>query len=140
MASKGTSALGSRVDSNDMASFRTLAAATFAAVLVAAGAGFALADPPPWAHGHGHGAANTFMPAAASHGSISGTIVGVDYGGASILLATPRGAVPVAITPTTSIFRASGFASFTDLTRGTRVSIDFTDVGGRLVAQIIRIR
>jgi hypothetical protein len=120
-----------------MASFRTLAAATFAAALVAAGAGLALADPPPWAHGHGHAA--SVAPVPAGHGNISGTIAGVDYGTASILIATPRGVVPVAVTPTTSIFRGSAFASFADLGRGAHVSVDFSEIGGRLVAQIIRI-
>lgn len=126
-----------------MASFRTLAAATLAAALAAAGGGFALADPPPWAHGHPHGHSEGAVapaPVPAAHGSISGTIVGVDYGAASIIIATPHGIVPVAVTPTTSIFRGSGFASFTDLTRGARVSVDFSEIGGRLVAQIIRIR
>lgn len=125
-----------------MAWFRTFAAATLAAALAAAGGGFAVADPPPWAHGHGHGHAQQGPETAgpAAHTAISGTIVGVDYGSASILIATPRGPVPVAITPTTSIFRGSGFASFTDLTRGARVSVDVTEIGGRLVAQIIRIR
>ena len=133
----GTSTLGSRVDSKDMASFRTFATALAAAGFLAAGCSFALADPPPWAHGHRHA-----VPAAAAgaHGVISGTIAGVDYGGASVLIATPRGLVPVAVTPTTSIFRGSGFASFADLARGARVSIDFSEIGGRLVAQIIRIR
>jgi hypothetical protein len=121
-----------------MASFRTLAAATLAAVLVAAGAGFALADPPPWAHGHGRTA--NIAPVPVGHGSISGTIAGVDYGSASILISTPRGVVPVAITPTTSIFRGSGFASFSDLDRGAHVRVDFSAINGRLVAQIIRIR
>ena len=127
-----------------MASFRTLAAATLAAALAVAGGGFALADPPPWAHGHDHGrpegAPMAPVPVPAAHGSISGTIVGIDYGAASIIIATPHGIVPVAVTPTTSIFRGSGFASFTDLTRGARVSVDFSEIGGRLVAQIIRIR
>jgi Cu/Ag efflux protein CusF len=71
---------------------------------------------------------------------LSGTIVGVDYGSASILVGTQRGVVPVAVTPTTSIFRGSGFASFSDLGRGARVEVDFTQIDGRLVAQIIRIR
>jgi hypothetical protein len=121
-----------------MASFRILAAATFAAALAAAGGSFALADPPPWAHGHGHNEAAA--PGPERHGVLSGTIAGVDYGSASILVATPRGLVPVAVTPTTSIFRGSGFASLSDLGRGAHVRIDFSAIGGRLVAQIIRIR
>jgi hypothetical protein len=78
-------------------------------------------------------------PVPVGHGVISGTVAGVDYGRAVLLLATPRGVVPVTVTPTTSIFRGSTFASFSDLARGARVSIDFSDLGGRLVAQIIRI-
>jgi|SRR5690348_1640916 hypothetical protein len=125
-----------------MASFRTLATAALAAVLLAAGGSFALADPPSWAHGHGHGRGPSpaAAPAEGAHGVLSGTIIGVDYGAASIIVATPRGAVPVAVTPTTSIFRGQGFASFADLGRGARVSIDFSAINGRLVAQIIRIR
>lgn len=123
-----------------MASFRTLAAVTLAAALAAAGGTLAFADPPPWAHGHGHQERASAAPAPSAHGVISGTIAGVDYGAASILVATPHGVVPVAVTPTTSIFRGSGFASFSDLGRGARVSIDFSEIDGRLVAQIIRIR
>jgi hypothetical protein len=125
-----------------MAWLRTLATATLAAVLLAAGGTFAFAEPPPWAkgHGHGRGEVETAPPAEGAHGNISGTIAGVDYGSASILIATPRGLVPVAVTPTTSIFRGSAFASLSDLARGARVSVDFSQIGGRLVAQIIRIR
>jgi hypothetical protein len=123
-----------------MAGFRTFAAAALAAVLAAAGGSFALADPPPWAHGHhGHGS-DVGAPVPAEHGVLTGTIAGVDYLSASILIATPRGLVPVAVTPTTSIFRGSGFASFSDLGRGAHVRVDFSNIGGRLVAQIIRIR
>ncbi len=140
--SNGTSALDRTVDYTVMASFRTLAAAALAGALLAAGCTLALAAPPPWAHGHQHARPTAEQPVVApgAHGVISGTITGVDYGGASILIATPRGLVPVAVTPTTSIIRGSGFASFSDLGRGSRVSIDFSEIGGRLVAQIIRIR
>ena len=127
-----------------MASFRPFAWVALAAAL-AAGTGFAYADPPPWAHGHGHGrprGQQLVAPAAApgAHGSISGTIAGIDYGSASILVATPRGVVPVSVTPTTSIFRGPAFASFGDLARGARITVDFSEINGRLVAQIIRIR
>lgn len=124
-----------------MASLRSLRAVLLAAALGVAGTAVALADPPPWAHGHGPpGHAQGQAPIPASHGNISGTVAGVDYGSASLLIATPRGVVPVAVTPTTSIFRGSAFASFADLARGARVSVDFSEIGGRLVAQIIRIR
>ena len=132
-----------------MAFFRTFAAATLAAALGVAGtASYALADPPPWAHGGGHGKGHSKnsddqgnpQGNPRSHATVSGTIVGVDYGSASLLVETPRGVVPVAVTPTTSIFHGSTFASFSDLGRGAHVSIDVTEIDGRLIAQIIRIR
>jgi hypothetical protein len=125
-----------------MAVFRVLTAATLAGVLAASGSGFALADPPPWAHGHGKSharAAEDGLPAA-SHGVLSGVLVGVDYATGNILVGTSHGVVPVAVTPTTSIFHGSRFGSFADLGRGARVTVDFSAIEGRLVAEIIRIR
>lgn len=122
-----------------MSLLRSLGTATLAAALSMAGAAFALGDPPPWAHANGR---SNFLEGgpARSHAVVSGTIVGVDYGAATILVDTPDGRrVPVAVTPTTSIFRDSGFASLSDIGRGARVSIDVTEIDGRLVAQIIRI-
>jgi hypothetical protein len=131
-----------------MAFFRTFAAATLAAALGVAGtSAFALADPPPWAHGQGHGHSRNRQDSGGdqqgnpkSHATVTGTIAGIDYGSASILIDTPRGMVPIAVTPTTSIFHGSTFASFSDLGRGARVSVDVTEIDGRLIAQIIRIR
>ncbi|HZZ65702.1 MAG TPA: hypothetical protein VFE17_09410 [Candidatus Baltobacteraceae bacterium] len=114
-------------------------AAAFAAALWAAGGCLALADPPPWAHGHRH----THSVEAVSpgqHGVLSGTVVGIDYAMGSIMVATPRGVVPLAVTPSTSIFRGAGFGSLADLARGARVSIDFSATGGHFIAQIIRVR
>lgn len=134
-----------------MAVFRLFASVLLAAVLGTARGAFALADPPPWAHGHGHGhhaeaPQPAFRPpavlpfsAARAHGNLSGKVVGVDYGAASILVDTPHGLVPVAVTPTTSIIRGSTNASLADLGRGARISVDVTQVGGQLTAQIIRI-
>jgi hypothetical protein len=124
-----------------MALLRTFAAATLAAALVAAGGTcFALADPPPWAHAGGRGHSDESQATPKSHATVSGTIAGIDYLNASIIIATPRGMVPVAVTPTTSIFRGSTNASFSDLGRGARVSVDVSQIDGRLIAQIIRIR
>ena len=80
------------------------------------------------------------MGAPHSHAVVSGVIAGVDYGAAVILVATPHGVVPVAVTPTTSIIRGSSYASLADLGRGARVSADVSEIDGRLIAQIIRIR
>ncbi len=120
-----------------MAWLRIFATATLAATLGAAGIGFALADPPPWTHGHGAPFADGL---ARSHAVVSGRVVGVDFATASILVETSHGRVPIAVTPSTSIFRGENFASFAELGRGSRVDIDVSEIGGRLVAQIIRIR
>jgi len=118
-----------------MAWLRIFASATLAAVLGAAGTGFAVADPPPWAH---------TVPLAdgfaRSHAVVSGRIVGIDFATASILVETTHGRVPIAVTPSTSIFRGDEFASFAELGRGSRVDVDVSEIAGRLVAQIIRIR
>lgn len=119
-----------------MVGIRVFSAAVFAALLAAAGAGFAIADPPPWAHPHLR-AAN---PQPRAHAVIVGTVVGIDYGSAALMVATNRGVVPVAVTPSTNIFRGSSYASFADLGRGAHVEIEAADISGRLIAQLIRIR
>ncbi len=118
-----------------MVGIRSISVAVLAMLLAGAGAGFAVADPPPWAHIRGQSPGE-----ARAHAVITGTVVGINYAVASILVATPHGLVPVAVTPSTSIYRGSGFASFADLGRGAHVEIDASDLNGRLVAQIIRIR
>jgi len=118
-----------------MAWLRIFASATLAAALGAAGTGFAVADPPPWAH-----AVPLADGFARSHAVVSGRIVGIDFATASILVETPQGRVPIAVTPSTSIFRGEQFASFGELGRGSRVDVDVSEIAGRLVAQIIRIR
>lgn len=118
-----------------MAWLRIFASATLAAVLGAAATGFAVADPPPWAH-----AIPLADGFARSHAVVSGRIVGIDFATASILVETPRGRVPIAVTPSTSIFRGEDFASFAELRSGSRVDVDVSEIAGRLVAQIIRIR
>ncbi len=123
-----------------MAWLRIFASAILAAALGAGSTGFAVADPsppPPWAHGHG-------LPlvdgSARSHAVVSGRVIGVDFATNSILVETSHGRVPIAVTPSTSIFRGASFASFAELGRGSRVDIDVSEIDGRLVAQIIRIR
>ncbi|MGZ3496260.1 MAG: hypothetical protein ACXWNK_02550 [Vulcanimicrobiaceae bacterium] len=133
-----------------MASFRTLGIVLMLAALLGGAAnGRAVADPPPWAHthhGHEHDAAQP-TPSyfeggpAQDAGVITGVVQGVDYGSGSLLLDTPRGRIVVQVTPSTSIFRGrSGYAALTDLGRGARVQVFVSNIAGRLIAQIIRIR
>ena len=118
-----------------MVLLRILVTTILAAVLGAASASIALADPPPWAHGQ----LQIMGGFARSHAVVSGKVVGVDFASDSILVETPRGRVPIAVTPSTSIFRGAQFASFAELGRGAHVDIDVSNIAGRLVAQIIRI-
>lgn len=122
---------------------RTLTTGVLAALLVFAGAAAALADPPPWAH-HGHGPgvfSNEDDGPAQDRGVVRGTVAGVDYASGTLALDTPRGRMEIQVLPTTSIFRGrSGYASLTDLGRGTRVEVFVSQIAGRLVAQIIRIK
>jgi len=117
-----------------MAWHRIFVPATLAAVFGTAGVACAF-DPPPWAHGQ------PFVDAAArSHAVVSGRVVGIDFATASILVETPHGRVPIAVTPSTNIYRGGGFVSFAEIGRGSHVDVDVSEIAGRLVAQIIRIR
>ena len=126
-----------------MSVLRSLATVLLAAALAGGGCTFALADPPPWSHGHGHSQEADGGPGDEGgprpHAVVAGTVVGVDYGNASILVATPHGPVPVAVTPTTIIIHGGTYASLANLGRGSHVTVDVIDVGGRLIAQIIHI-
>lgn len=115
-----------------MVGIRAFVFGALATLVLWGSAGVAFASPPPWAHGH--------MRAPARPGEVAGTIVGIDYATASITVATPRGIIPVAVTPSTSIYRGNAFASFADIVRGAHVDINYAQIGGRLVAQFIRIR
>lgn len=118
-----------------MALLRTLSTTILAAVFATASASIASANPPPWAHGQ----LQIMGGFARSHAVVSGKVVGVDFASGNILVETPRGRVPIAVTPSTNIFRGEQFASFAEVGRGAHVDVDVSDVGGRLVAQIIRI-
>ena len=116
-----------------MVGIRAVFVAAVGALALWSGAGPAIAAPPPWAHGHARAAAQ-------QPGFLAGTIVGIDYTSASITVATPRGIVLVGVTPSTSIYRGNAFASFADINRGAHVDVNYAQIGGRLIAQYIRIR
>ncbi|HEY8298210.1 MAG TPA: DUF5666 domain-containing protein [Candidatus Baltobacteraceae bacterium] len=109
------------------------------AALALGGYGRALADPPAWAH---HGVYNFEDGGQAQdRGSVAGTIASVDYSSGEFTLDTAKGRITVQVTPSTSIFRGkSGYAALTDLRQGARVQVFVSQVDGRLIAQIIRIR
>jgi hypothetical protein len=77
---------------------------------------------------------------ARDRGVVQGEIVGVDFERGILHLQTQRGRVDVQILPSTSILRRGQYGTIADLTQGAHVSVNVSEVGGRLVAQIIRMR
>jgi hypothetical protein len=78
---------------------------------------------------------------ARAAGIISGSVIGVDYAHGFIRLAGARGPVDIVVLPGTAIIRRSNaYGTIADLVRGAHVSVYVSQVGGRLVAELIRIR
>ncbi len=73
-------------------------------------------------------------------GVVQGTIESVDYSGQSIRVRGPHGTMSVAVVPSTTIYRGREYAAFSDLRGGQVVEIALYEVGGRLVAQSIRLK
>ncbi|HZT14038.1 MAG TPA: hypothetical protein VFA29_14660 [Candidatus Baltobacteraceae bacterium] len=114
-----------------MAASRWFASVLFAAALACSG------GMPVFAQDHED---QVEAPPPKAHAVVSGTVIGVDYGAANIVVGTPHGAVPIAVTPTTSIIHGATYASLADLGRGSRVIVHVVQFGRRLIAQIIHIR
>ncbi|GAC1387885.1 MAG: hypothetical protein NVSMB31_00930 [Vulcanimicrobiaceae bacterium] len=76
-----------------------------------------------------------------NRGVLQGDIAGVDYAQGILHLQTARhGRVDVQILPSTNIVRRGDqYGTIADLAPGVRVSVNVSQVGGRLTAQIIRI-
>jgi hypothetical protein len=70
---------------------------------------------------------------------IHGTIESVDYPGGTLVVRDGWRSQVVAVVPATTIYQHGEYATFADLHRGQRVDISVYAVGGRLVAQTIRI-
>jgi hypothetical protein len=72
-------------------------------------------------------------------GEIRGKIESVDYPGGTLVVRDGSRSQVVAVVPATTIYQHGGYATFADLHRGQKVDITVYEVGGRLVAQTIRI-
>jgi hypothetical protein len=86
--------------------------------------------------------AQSAAPAAATDGGmIEGRVTNVDYQRGLLHLVTPhRENVEVSIMPTTSVQgNDPGYHAITDVSRGSKVQILASRIGGRLVAQIIKL-
>lgn len=74
-------------------------------------------------------------------GTVRGEIVGVDYGRGSLEIVLPsRQHVVVDVPPSAAIFRGRNTLGIADLRAGMTVEVSLSEIEGRLVAQIIRVR
>ncbi len=72
-------------------------------------------------------------------GVLHGVVQSVDYSSGTIVLKNQRGTQEVTLTPSTAIYEGDQYATLSDLRRGQNVTASVYEVGGRLVAQMIRI-
>jgi hypothetical protein len=72
-------------------------------------------------------------------GEIRGRIESVDYPEGTLVVRGRMGKRVIAVVPSTTIYRRGEYSTLADLRRGQRVDISVYEVGGRLVAQTIRI-
>ena len=102
-----------------------------AALVPAAG----LADPPVNVY-------NSFEAGKSAHdaGMVKGEVESVDYSSGTIVVRTGHGRAEVAVLPSTTIYKGDQYATLADIHRGLSVAISVSDVDGRLVAQIIRLK
>jgi hypothetical protein len=77
---------------------------------------------------------------AQDRGVVRGTIAGVDYGRGEIAINNGSKRVAVTVLPSTSIFRGRQELGLSDLTTGMHVEVSISEIGHRMVAQIIRIK
>ena len=84
-----------------------------------------------------------FESASSAHdrGVISGDVVSIDYARGIVEIQTPkRGRLSVQMLPSTGVLRRGDqYGSIGDLSRGVHVSVNVSEVDGRLVAEMIRI-
>ncbi len=72
-------------------------------------------------------------------GEIRGLILRVDYPAGELVVRQGRRSRTVSIVPSTTIYHRGQYATMADLRSGQHVVITVYEVGGRLVAQTIRI-
>ncbi len=96
------------------------------------------ADPPPYPN-HVYRSLESGK-AAHDAGVIHGKIESIDYSSGTLVVRSHGGQIVVAVVPSTAIYRGGEFASVGDLRRGENVEISVFEVGGGLVAQMIRLK
>ena len=73
-------------------------------------------------------------------GTVHGAIESIDYASGTVVVRAGNRIAVVAIVPSTSIYGRDGMSGLSDMRRGQNVEISVYEVGGRLVAQSVRIK
>ena len=71
-------------------------------------------------------------------GTIRGVIESVDYSSGTLVVKSKGDRQIIAVVPSTAIYRGNEYATLGDLRRGQSVQVSVYEIGGRLVAQMIR--
>ena len=79
-------------------------------------------------------------PSAQAHDEISGRVASVDYGQGTVVVKQGHERVAIAVVPSTQIYLHNAAGTFADVHPGAMVNIFVSEIGGRLVAQIIRVK
>lgn len=79
-------------------------------------------------------------PPAHAPGAISGRVDSVDYGQGTMVVRRGQERITIAVVPSTQIYLHNAGGTFADVRPGARVDVFVSDIGGRLVAQIIRLK
>ena len=70
---------------------------------------------------------------------IRGRIASIDYPGQTFVVQSGSEHRTIAVTPSTTIYARNGYGTLADLRPGQKVVISLYEIGGRLVAQTIRL-
>jgi hypothetical protein len=73
-------------------------------------------------------------------GKVHGTIESIDYSSGVVIVRSGNRITAVAIVPSTTIYGGGGYAGLSDLRRGQTVDMSIYEIGGRFVAQSVRVK
>ncbi len=79
-------------------------------------------------------------PPAHAPSTISGRVDSVDYGQGTMVVRRGQERLTIAVGPSTQIYLHDSSGTFADVRAGAQVDVFVSDIGGRLVAQIIRLK
>ena len=79
-------------------------------------------------------------PPAHAPSAISGRVDSVDYGQGTMVVRRGQDRITIAVGPSTQIYLHDSGGTFADVRPGAQVDVLVSEIDGRLVAQIIRLK